>query len=299
MPEYSTQLEVAFNYTDPANWCEMFNNWESMELREGLVLGSDYHMLNLSNWAKLKAAFGGGPEIPFFSYQEEVEVESPGGVIEIRKESKHDFQPIRVCVHVMKRTKEVGPSLTLLVSKHLTHNQFKNYLTQVKTDMSSRVEMFVVRATDMPVIHEVSKEKRTLSELGIKDLTDVVIFDVDVSISTINKAELFHIIASQFNIEKHEYENLLPKFEESRDNMNMDFFDSAPIAKQSSFSPPQQPTFEQQPAIPPEYQSDPDLWYAIQASLGNSVPEKNNQGLDEMMEIDEEAVQQDYFGSPP
>lgn len=53
----------------------------------------------------------------------------PDGTIEIKKESKHDFEPIRVGVHVMKRNKEsCGPSLTLLVSKHMTHTQFKNYL---------------------------------------------------------------------------------------------------------------------------------------------------------------------------
>lgn len=50
----------------------MFNNWEFMELLEDLSIGNDYHLLNQANWTKLKVAFGGGPEIPFFSYQEEV-----------------------------------------------------------------------------------------------------------------------------------------------------------------------------------------------------------------------------------
>ena len=58
-----------------------------------------------------------------------MQVTLPDGTIEIKKESKHDFDPIRVGVHVMKRNKEnCGPSLTLLVSKHMTHTQFKNYL---------------------------------------------------------------------------------------------------------------------------------------------------------------------------
>jgi len=113
-------------------------------------------------------------------------VKLPDGTKETKKESKQDFQPIRVCVHVLKRTKEPSEkSLTLLVSKHLTHNQFKNYLAQVRTDVGSRVEMFVVHpANDMPVIIEVSKEKRTLAELGIDNLTDVVIFDVDITPET-------------------------------------------------------------------------------------------------------------------
>ena len=141
----------------------MFNNWEFMELLEDLSLGNDYHLLNQANWTKLKVAFGGGPEIPFFSYQEDVQVTLPDGTIEIKKESKHDFDPIRVGVHVMKRNKEnCGPSLTLLVSKHMTHTQFKNYLAQVRTDIGSRVDMFVVNAPSMPIIQEVPKEKRTL-----------------------------------------------------------------------------------------------------------------------------------------
>ena len=59
---------MALNYADPSTWCEMFNNWEFMELLEDLSLGNDYHMLSQANWTKLKVAFGGGPEIPFFSY---------------------------------------------------------------------------------------------------------------------------------------------------------------------------------------------------------------------------------------
>jgi phosphoribosylformylglycinamidine (FGAM) synthase-like enzyme len=83
----------------------------------------------------------------------------------------------------MKRTKDVETnSLTLLVSQHLTHNQFKNYLTQLQNDVSSRVEMFIVRPSipGMPIITEVGKEKKTLAELGVTDLTEVVVFDGDV-----------------------------------------------------------------------------------------------------------------------
>jgi hypothetical protein len=66
-----------------------------------------------------------------------------------------------VCVHLLNRTKEASEkSLTLLVSKHLTHKQFKNYLAQVKTDVGSRVEMFVLHPAgqDMPIILEVPQE---------------------------------------------------------------------------------------------------------------------------------------------
>jgi len=37
-----------------------------MQLREDLALGIDFHLLTQANWLKLKLAFGGAPEIPFF-----------------------------------------------------------------------------------------------------------------------------------------------------------------------------------------------------------------------------------------
>ncbi len=74
--------------------------------------------------------------------------------------------------------------MTLLVSKHLTHNQFKNYLTSVAKELKSRLQMFVVRPVDsLPVIFEVGKEKQTLHELGIRDQTEIVIFDNEIEIS--------------------------------------------------------------------------------------------------------------------
>lgn len=42
--------------------------------------------------------------------------------------------------------------------------------------------MFIVRPSlsNLPIITEVGKEKKTLAELGVKDLTEVVVFDADV-----------------------------------------------------------------------------------------------------------------------
>lgn len=59
-------MHTALHFADPASWCEMFNNWEHMELREDLKTGNDFYLLNQANWTKLKTVFGGGPEIPFF-----------------------------------------------------------------------------------------------------------------------------------------------------------------------------------------------------------------------------------------
>ena len=296
---------------------------------DDLRQGEHYHLLTQANWTKLKQAFGGGPEIPFFQYQMESEVEQPDGTKETRKESKQDFEPIRVCVHVLKRNKECSEkSLTLLVSKHLTHNQFKNYLAQVRTDVGSRVEMFVVHPAndDLPLIMEVTKEKRTLAELGVDNLTDVVIFDVDITPENeMNKTSLYHIIGQRFGIEKHDYEALLPKFSLGTNHLNaqdaaplMDFYDSMPAPRQSNISavrsqsqsnPPVQQSssstsalntggFNNASGIPQEYQSDPELWYAIQASLGNETnavtdnvsPIENMLMMDAAMEIDEEAL---------
>ncbi len=38
---------------------------------------------------------------------------------------------------------------------------------------------------------------------------------------------------------------------------------------------------QQQSAIPAEYQSDPDLWYAIQASLGNETTQALDNGANQ------------------
>lgn len=51
--------------------------------------------------------------------------------------------------------------------------------------------MFVVNPVggdDTPVILEVGKERRTLAQLGVENLTDIAIFDSDISPdSTLNK----------------------------------------------------------------------------------------------------------------
>ena len=121
---------MAINYADPNEWCSMFNNWEYMSLKEGLRLENEFHLITLSNWTKLKYQFGGGPEIPFFSYSTEVEKTNDDGSLCYVRESRHDFRPIRVRAHIIKRDYEGhDQAITLLISRHQTHNQFRNYLT--------------------------------------------------------------------------------------------------------------------------------------------------------------------------
>lgn len=61
--------------------------------------------------------------------------------------------------------------------------------------MGSRVDMFVVGAPGQPIISEVGKEKRSLHELGIVDLTNVVIFDSDAVPEKTSKTDAFNMIA--------------------------------------------------------------------------------------------------------
>lgn len=103
------------------------------------------------------------------------------------------------------------------MSQHLTHNQFKLYLTQVWSDVNTRVHMFVIRpAGDLPVILEVGKEKKTLAELGVEDLTTVVVYDADADCSAdkpgANTGQLYHLIAKNFDIPLEEYQALVPKY---------------------------------------------------------------------------------------
>lgn len=43
---YQSQLEWAFNYADPATWCDNFNDWEEMNLMDDMKLGVHYQLLS-------------------------------------------------------------------------------------------------------------------------------------------------------------------------------------------------------------------------------------------------------------
>ncbi len=146
--------------------------------------------------------------------------------------------------------------------------------------------MFIVRPSlpNLPIIMEVGKEKKTLAELGVKDLTEVVVFDSDVQGAdghVINTTELYHAVALKFGIARNEYEAFLPKIDHGADTTI--WFDSAPIASGTN-SYAKQPPQQQDSLVPAEYQNDPDLWYAIQASLGEeTVPAGTH--LDDAIDI--------------
>ena len=171
--------------------------------------------------------------------------------------------------------------------------------------------MFVLnpQGQDMPVIMEVGKEKKTLAELGVGHYTDIIIFDCDISPDNqINKTQLYHIIGERFGIEKKDYEHLLPVLGQEQDHEGpiMDFYDSMPAPRQSNITRPTVPTLPKvnvnvnsNSGVPAEYQHDPELYYALQASLGfevNAGAQQTNgySHIDDMiriesgMDIDEE-----------
>lgn len=93
----------------------------------------------------------------------------------------------------------------------------------------------------MPIILEVPTEKKTLRELGVKDMTEVVIFDSEATRDrSVNKHELFHIIGQKFGIDKSEYQQYLPDQKEASDGPMMDFFDSVPTGGNSYSTPVKQ-----------------------------------------------------------
>ena len=61
-------LGSTFTYTDPKEWCNIYNNWEHMSLKDNIRLKDNFYLITLAVWMKLKLAHGGGPEIPFFMY---------------------------------------------------------------------------------------------------------------------------------------------------------------------------------------------------------------------------------------
>ena len=52
-PEYSQKLEVTFQHADPQTWCEVFNDWAHMALKDELVTLKDFYLVRQSTWVKL------------------------------------------------------------------------------------------------------------------------------------------------------------------------------------------------------------------------------------------------------
>ena len=135
--------------------------------------------------------------------------------------------------------------------------------------------MFIVRPEKgHPIIHEVAKERKSLDELGVTEMTNIVIFDSELqSEASPNKSEYYHIIGQRFEIPKEEYSDLLPKGSAGIALPQTSFYDKAasmPVSQ--SYYPTSQPQQSRKNDIPPEYANDPELWYAIQASLHGEDP---------------------------
>ena len=56
------------------------------------------------------------------------------------------------------------------------------------------------------MIYHVPKKRQTLAEMGVNELSQIVIFDIEAAMDSVsNVSELFNIIGRQFEIPKHEY----------------------------------------------------------------------------------------------
>ena len=280
-----------------------------MTLKEENELNKDFYMLTQAQFTKLRKAFGGGPEIPFFQYTKTIQVDNADGTKTEIKESQHDFSPIKVKVNMMKRTKE-NPcdTITVLLSKNIYVSMFKSYMAQIVAEMGNKLDLFVVRPvlSDLPCIYEV-KERKTLQELGIDEGTDVCLFDADISADgkPINSSQLYHIIGQQFNIAKEEYEQYLPKGGVADNTLG--YYEpksSMPGAvggvvgnytKTNDGYKTQNHFSSSRDDIPPEYAHDPALWEAIKASLGESGMQVPSGGArnDDFMDVGDD----NYFGN--
>ena len=114
--------------------------------------------------------------------------------------------------------------------------------------------MFVVNPVDddHPVILDVGKERRTLAELGVGNLTDIAIFDSDINPdnnsfqANNNKAQLYNIIGERYGIDKKEYEALIPTITAAVNEENpantptkQDFFQDSPSKPMKNGVPPE------------------------------------------------------------
>ena len=131
--------------TDQKDWY-LFNNWDFMTIKEDIVEGNDYYIITQSNWMKLKATFGGAPEIPFFTYNVEKRIERSDGEVLVEKEVLHDFNPIKIRVHQVNMQGDlIGENFTMLVSQHITVQRFNAYITTVRKDCNAKQKIFVIR----------------------------------------------------------------------------------------------------------------------------------------------------------
>ena len=74
---------------------------------------------------KLIAAFGGAPEIPFFTYNVEKRIERSDGEVLVEKEMFHDFEPIKIRIHQVNMQGDmIGENFTMLISRYITVQRF-------------------------------------------------------------------------------------------------------------------------------------------------------------------------------
>ena len=49
-PEYTQVYEETIEYADATTWCDIFNNWQFMQLRTDLVPGEHFRCITMDQW---------------------------------------------------------------------------------------------------------------------------------------------------------------------------------------------------------------------------------------------------------
>ena len=157
--------------------------------------------------------------------------------------------------------------------------------------MTALKTMFVVRpykqdGDDLPIIYKVPNEMVKLFQCGIQESAQIVVCNLE---NDKNISAALYAIGHHFEIPIHEIRAILPEVEiEFKPNeltigqssvtdykplthSNLNKFDHQENQKANfydgfDFEPPQS-----NKNIPDEYANDPELWYAIQASMGEEV----------------------------
>ena len=182
-------------------------------------------MLSQQNWLKLASAFGGAPEIPFFTYYVTEKIQREGGEIEEVKQVYHDFDPIKVRVHQVNMQGDlIGENFCLFISSKISIQRFNQYIGNVRKDCNSRQKLFSIRSKidgHCP-IYEAPDKSTTLVECGVQAFHNIVIVQydegesnfVDFSTSPAKMHTFYHAVAKTFEIPREEYIGMLPELPE-------------------------------------------------------------------------------------
>ena len=283
---------------DKNSWSQQFNDWDQMELKFGVECDTDFYLLTHQNWLRLLSLYGGGPEIPIYQYFEQQSAPGFGTEQQTEKIARYDFDPIKVTVHVMGKMRNsyiFEHEHTLLLSRNVNQQLMKQAFIEARQDIGqNNFKMFVVKPNESmpqsdtrhPLISEIPKERRSLYSLGIKDRSNVVFVtleEADEQLDTNALMDIYKKIENEFELYSRDNDvevlntNFLNDINDVND-LDNPIYQSPPRSKQKpinefgmGYEYQNIPTNNNKGDVPAEYADDPDMYYAIQASLGNQI----------------------------